>query len=219
MVERLHRTLKQALKCYNNNRWTLTLPLVLLGLRSAVKEDLQCTAAELVYGCTLRLPGEFLSPSPVPVNDPCDFVQDLKSTMQSLEPRPASAHHRKSPFVHKELLSSTHVFVRHGGVKKPLQAPYDGPYEVIARNLKHFTIKIQGKPSTISIDRLKPCFMEHSTVSDHQPSSATPITPAEPASLRPPNAAEPSPSSSSAVPPTTTTTRSGRRVRFNPRYL
>ncbi|KAG8179188.1 hypothetical protein JTE90_004017 [Oedothorax gibbosus] len=192
MVERLHRNPQTSPQVLQQQPFgTLTLPLVLLGLRSAVKEDLQCTAAELVYGC---------NPAP-------------------WSPRPASAHHRKSPFVHKELLSSTHVFVRHGGVKKPLQAPYDGPYEVIARNLKHFTIKIQGKPSTISIDRLKPCFMEHSTVSDHQPSSATPITPAEPASLRPPNAAEPSPSSSSAVPPTTTTTRSGRRVRFNPRYL
>ena len=35
------------------------LLLVLLGLRSAPKEDLGCSPSELVYGTTIRLPGEF----------------------------------------------------------------------------------------------------------------------------------------------------------------
>ena len=41
------------------NPWTTTLPVVLLGARSAVKELLGRSAAELIYGTTLRLPGEF----------------------------------------------------------------------------------------------------------------------------------------------------------------
>ena len=41
-----------------------TLPLVLLGIRTALKEDLACTVAEMVYGVTLRLPGEFFAASP-----------------------------------------------------------------------------------------------------------------------------------------------------------
>ena len=36
-----------------------TLPLVLLGIRSVLRQDLQCSVAELVYGTSLRLPGEF----------------------------------------------------------------------------------------------------------------------------------------------------------------
>ena len=41
------------------NPWTLTLPAVLLGARYAVKELLGTSAAEIVYGTTLRLLGEF----------------------------------------------------------------------------------------------------------------------------------------------------------------
>ena len=41
MVERLHRQLKAAIKCHQNNRWTEALPTVLLGIRAAWREDLQ----------------------------------------------------------------------------------------------------------------------------------------------------------------------------------
>ena len=43
------------------NPWTITLPEVglLLGVRSAAKELLGRSAAEIIYGTTLRLPGEF----------------------------------------------------------------------------------------------------------------------------------------------------------------
>ena len=36
--------------------WSRNLPLVLLSLRVALKEELQCSPAELVYEQTLRLP-------------------------------------------------------------------------------------------------------------------------------------------------------------------
>ena len=38
---------------------TTTLPAVLLGAHFAVKESLSRSAAEMIYGTTLRLPGEF----------------------------------------------------------------------------------------------------------------------------------------------------------------
>ena len=43
--------------------WIESFPLVLLGIRTALKNDLQCSTAELVYGTTLRLPGEFFQQS------------------------------------------------------------------------------------------------------------------------------------------------------------
>ena len=65
MVERFHRQLKAALKAQPTpDAWMDTLPLILLGIRTALKEDLNSTAAEMVYGTTLRLPGEFFTPSP-----------------------------------------------------------------------------------------------------------------------------------------------------------
>ncbi|CAN7950979.1 unnamed protein product [Ixodes pacificus] len=56
----LHRSLKSSLKAQGDSaHWCRQLPLVLLGLRSAVEEELNCSPAELVYGSTLRLPGDF----------------------------------------------------------------------------------------------------------------------------------------------------------------
>jgi hypothetical protein len=36
--------------CHADQHWTEVLPLVLLGIRTAFKEDLQASVAELVYG-------------------------------------------------------------------------------------------------------------------------------------------------------------------------
>ena len=64
LVERFHRQLKGALKAQLDVRsWTESLPMILYGIRTALKDDLHCTAAELVYGVSLCLPGEFFSPS------------------------------------------------------------------------------------------------------------------------------------------------------------
>ena len=60
LVERLHRQLKASLKAQpDSTNWTDLLPMVLLGIRTAVKEDIHCIAAELVYGTTLHLTGQF----------------------------------------------------------------------------------------------------------------------------------------------------------------
>ena len=60
MVERFHRQLKAAIMAHEStNPWTTTPPAVLLGGRSAVRELLGRSAAEIIYGTTLRLPGEF----------------------------------------------------------------------------------------------------------------------------------------------------------------
>jgi transposase InsO family protein len=48
LVERFHRTLKAAIMCHTDQQWTEALPLVLLGIRTAFKEDLQASVAELV---------------------------------------------------------------------------------------------------------------------------------------------------------------------------
>ena len=54
MIERFHRQLKAALKAQPlPESWTEYLPLVLLGICSAIKEDLHYSPAELVYGTTV----------------------------------------------------------------------------------------------------------------------------------------------------------------------
>ncbi|UYV72934.1 transposition [Cordylochernes scorpioides] len=51
LVERLHRQIKAAIMASGNTiNWIDALPLVLLGIRTSYKEDLKCTAAEMVFG-------------------------------------------------------------------------------------------------------------------------------------------------------------------------
>ncbi|KAG8185162.1 hypothetical protein JTE90_005141 [Oedothorax gibbosus] len=47
LVERMHRQLKAAIKCHATDRWTDTLPTVLLGIRSCLKDDIQGSVAEM----------------------------------------------------------------------------------------------------------------------------------------------------------------------------
>ncbi|KAJ8415228.1 hypothetical protein AAFF_G00009260 [Aldrovandia affinis] len=52
-----HRSMKAALKVdLQGNSWIDRLPWVMLGLRTAPKEDLLSSSAELVYGQALRVP-------------------------------------------------------------------------------------------------------------------------------------------------------------------
>lgn len=60
MVKQLHRHLQTAIKCHGKIYWTEVLPAALLGIRAAWKEDMQATTVEVVYGQTLRLPGQLL---------------------------------------------------------------------------------------------------------------------------------------------------------------
>ena len=58
MVERFQRDLKSALRArLRGPNWIDELPWVLLGLRTAPKEDLHTSAAELVYDTVLTVPG------------------------------------------------------------------------------------------------------------------------------------------------------------------
>lgn len=218
LVERFHRTLKQAIKCHNNARWTETLPIVLLGLRATFKEDLGGTCSEMVYGTSVALPGEFLQPSREGSQmNPAVFLQQLSSTMRMLAPTSTASHSRPSFFVHPSLESCTHVFVRNDSVKAPLTRPYNGPYRVTRRADKYFTIRINEKECVIGIDRLKPAFVAQN--------GTVPVTPVKttnnpPTENNPSISPDESTSSSEAQGvPQSKTTRSGRVVRFNPRYL
>ena len=54
--------------------------------------------------------------------------------MSNLRPAPPRTPSTRSSFFSKDLSSTTHVFVHHDAVRKPLQRPYDGPFKVLQRN-------------------------------------------------------------------------------------
>ncbi|XP_066947109.1 uncharacterized protein [Macrobrachium rosenbergii] len=147
MVERFHCTLKAALmSCCNSSTWYSQLPLVHLGLQTTPKESLDLSAAEMVYGDRLMIPGEFPTTSdsgPSSENLPLT-THPISQTTRPLSPR---------------IYILQHVFIRTDAIRTPLTQPYMGPYRVIIHKQKAFLIDICGTIDWVAIDHLKPAYL------------------------------------------------------------
>jgi cleavage and polyadenylation specificity factor subunit 1 len=157
MVERFHRSLKNSLRSRcTDNKWVDELPLVLLGLRSAVNVH-GFSAAQMVYGSELVLPGTFFAPPEADLADAPAFVAKLFDSVARFK-APKRTYHKEG-YVPKELKTSEFVWVKdsrqHIG---SLQRPYRGPFKVISTTDKTATLLINGKEDVVSLDRLKPAF-------------------------------------------------------------
>ncbi|VDO99815.1 unnamed protein product, partial [Schistosoma margrebowiei] len=154
------RQLKASLSAANVSQWTDALPFVLLGIRNAVNADIGYTAAQLVYGSTLRLPGEFVDPSSSSMSmDLTSYTNRLTNAMRSVKPastRPQST----DVFVQPDLRYSRHVFVRRDSNRRPFESAYEGPFKVLQREPKYYIIDKNGTNDSISIDRLKAAYLE-----------------------------------------------------------
>lgn len=218
LVERLHRQLKAAIMCHEDESWMESLPLVLLGIRTAFKDDMASTSAELVYGEPLRLPGELVvATTKAPTSDVTELLGRLQQHFGKVRPIPASRHAKPGVFIHRELANCTHVLLRTDATRRALEPPYTGPYRVIRRDAKTVELDIQGRHPTVSIDRVKPAFLladdageprqpsKHPPASGERPPARQPTTPPGPSGPAPGQAPE-------------VVTRAGRRVRFTDRY-
>nr|VZI45144.1 unnamed protein product [Spirometra erinaceieuropaei] len=156
MIERFHRQLKASLRAAADpENWTDHHLLVLLGIRSALKLDLDCSAAELVFGSTVRLPGEMISPTPQgAVEDPTNLLHRLRQFMRTLSPVPPRSSASPS-YLEKDLATCSHVYLQCDRVRRPLEPPYDGPFRVISRGTKNFRIQRGTREEVVSVDRLK----------------------------------------------------------------
>jgi hypothetical protein len=187
MVERFHRQLKNSLRArLAGPTWPDHLPWVLLGLRTAPKEDSGVSSAELVYGTPLTLPGEFLNVAEPPAQE---FVDKLRAAPSSIPTRPLS-YSEVTSLPPKALREAGHVYVLRGQYAPPLTPLYLGPYKVIPRGPKFFHVEVGSKTEVITVDRLKPHL------------GSEPVSPASPPLRgRPPARVEQPPSSSDHQPP------------------
>ncbi|KRY23942.1 Transposon Tf2-6 polyprotein [Trichinella patagoniensis] len=84
----------------------------------------------------------------------------LRILFDSIRPTPSRTAQSRKWFVPKELKDCTHVFVRNDAPRPPLSPTYDGPYLVLSRAGKTITICCQNKTKTISLDIVKPAFLD-----------------------------------------------------------
>ncbi|XP_059840370.1 uncharacterized protein LOC132401985 [Hypanus sabinus] len=161
LVERFHRHLKSALMArLRGANWADELPWVLLGIRTAPKDDLHTSSAELVYGAPLAVPGEFLPAPRGQEEEPAAVLGRLREKLSNLAPIPTSQHGRHPTCVPKDLRNCKFVFVRRGGHRPPLQRPYEGPFTVFRNNGSTFVLDVGGKEEVFTVDRLKPAHVD-----------------------------------------------------------
>ncbi|XP_015114066.1 uncharacterized protein LOC107039113 [Diachasma alloeum] len=221
LVERLHGQLKAAVHCHGDE-WFDAIPVILLGLRSAWKENLQATLAELTYGEPLPLLGKFLAPTVV--NSPAPaLVKKLRDRLRSLAPVPTSHHGTKPTFFFKDLATCSRVFVRNDQARKAYGSPYSDPFRIVSRHEKYFNVFFRSETgyrnyesASISIDRLKPAYM----VPEDLDQILGPSPDGQPQQQRPQQQPQPSTSASAASAPSTSASSSNsqkpsKKVSFN----
>lgn len=179
-VERWHRTLKAALMARGTtNNWTQEIHTVLFGLRASLHKNTDLSPALLTYGATLRLPGDFFTPTKTKENEQ-EFVKRLTETMASLAPNEQRHRQNRTPFIHKDLATCTYVFLRDDAVRKPLTPPYQGPYKVIERQEKCYKIQLPNRTTVVSMDRLKPAYLYEEFSTQNEPTTIEEPAPADP---------------------------------------
>lgn len=158
--ERWDCFLKVAITCCEGTpHWVDVMPMILLGLRTSVKERLNASSADMLFGTSLRLPGGWL------LNDDSDsdsqgFLNQLRLYMRENRPKAIVHRNNRVPFVNKELRSCPHVFVRLDPVKGPLSLPFTKPHRVITRILATlYRVKLKFETSFTEIDLGNP--LEH----------------------------------------------------------
>jgi len=184
MIERVHRSLKAALKSRGEN-WLTQLPVILLGLRMRPSED-GTSAFSRVTGEQPIVP--HILPSTADMTELAIQLHQLPLTYVPPRKKTISSH------IPKELTTCEHVWLRIDRIKRPLEAPYQGPFKVIDRKEDTFTLLIRSKSVVVSIDRLKPARLPKE-VPKEKPQASELQRPKD-------------------VSPDCTTTRSGRTVRF-----
>ena len=138
MIERFHHSLKAALhSCEAGSNWFLHLPLVLLGLRTVLKDDSGLSVSEAVYGSPLTTPGEFLVSPELP---PISFLHKIENAVTGFTIPPP--HHVRSSPPHQlqpALLTEEYVFVSKDASVPSLAPLHHGPYRVLEqRDKKYF---------------------------------------------------------------------------------
>lgn len=164
LIERVHRQLKASIRCLEDtDNWTTLLPLVLLGIRTTFRPDLKGTPSNMVYGQDLKVPGQMFVPSS-PVNDNLtdNFAKTIREHFNTISSPDTRVADNERAFIPKNLDNCTHVYILVKKVQPSLSNPYEGPYEVVKRHTKFFTVRrftrIGTQDVNVSIDRLKPAF-------------------------------------------------------------
>ncbi|BHF69215.1 hypothetical protein SprV_0301225800 [Sparganum proliferum] len=142
IVERFYCQLTTSLPTAGDPaKWTGNFLLILLGIFSALKLDLACSANRLMFGASVRLPGQINSPPPrCAVGDPTDLLHPLRQFTRVLS----------------LVLLSLRVLLRVSlGDVPPVQRSLRPSFYVISLGMKAFRLQRRTFGGVVGLDRIK----------------------------------------------------------------
>jgi hypothetical protein len=113
-----------------------------------IKEDLQASVAELVYGKPLRIPSKLQKVTADPV-DATHLITQFRQHIAHLRSVPAACHASPATFMHYGLYNCSQVFLWQDTTSRALEPPYSGPYQVLSQREKTLRLLVHGWPITI----------------------------------------------------------------------
>ena len=214
-IERVHRTLKTALTARKQS-WLDALPVVLVGIRGTPNET-SYSPFTAVTGATFLLPQPMIADE----NNYQPRSEDIKALAQEMQTLDIARLDRqlkprqKNSYLPKDLTTCTHAWVRVDRVRRPLEAPYSGPFLVKEKYEKFSTIQTTtGSSENVSIDRLKPAKL--TVPLSNRNDNDTKIRKTSKQISKDKKELSPLPDRSSSVPPSSVVARASgkRRVKF-----
>ncbi len=176
LIERQHRKLKDALKSRLEGRpdWHRELWAVLLGMRTAPRDDIGASTAELVFGSPITVPGDLIEARTVePASQ--EMLKQVRQIAAGRVPVPTSAHATPPTHTPKDLAECKYVFIRVDKVVNPLASKYTGPHMVIERAERAYKLDFgvdgNGKElkDWVTLERLKPAHLDTSANDEQRP--------------------------------------------------
>ena len=156
-VERIHRCIRTAFRALPDpGQWMSQLPLLILTLNNVTCDVNRYSSFQQTYGQPANLPGTLIFPEDTVVEPPIDWFQ----TSAFIE---IMGHHRREarplpdnhPYRESALDTCSRVWVRNNAPDNSLSPLYKGPFQVVSRQEKYFTVDYGSCLDNITVDRLK----------------------------------------------------------------
>ena len=167
LVERTNKIIKVAFRALDDQRqWADILPLVNLFINNQICDTNLYTPHQMLYGQAAILPGEFYFRNETNTTDRAllNPLQELHIYFENMRQfhRTARPQEVPNPYFDTNLYTIPDVLIRNDGKKSSLARKYVGPYRVVSRSRKYFTLYTDAGLQNVTVDRLKPFYRMNS---------------------------------------------------------
>ena len=162
-IERPNQQVKATMRCLKGYQWSKVIPIIELCFNNATTNNSAYTPAQLVYGCSQRLPNDLIE-SPSALNNTQQWndstIELFFKAMEMLRPRTVDHHNPYQPlFTFKDLNTCQSVWVKNHTPSSKLDSVFIGPYKVLRREERYFVLLRDSKEWKISKEFIKPAYV------------------------------------------------------------